>query len=184
MGCLYLLIIAATLWLLGNVVARLAIVVIPAAVALLLAALFAPLAARLAGWGVPRWLATLTVLLGGLGLAGGLGDDPVRGQLAPRVEPRAADAVLATHRQVEQVRRRMWTGEFSVGQRDALGEHLRAVDVEHRGAAADTDTAGPPRVHERRELVVVVRGEEGRQGLVAGGAHGGLSRPRGWRPMR
>lgn len=72
MGCLYLLIIAATLWLLGQVVARLAIVVIPVAVALLFAALLAPLSARLVGWGWPKWLATLTVLLGGIGLAGGL----------------------------------------------------------------------------------------------------------------
>ncbi len=70
--CLYLLIIAATLWVLGQVVARLVIVVVPVAVALLLAALFAPGVSLLVRWGLPRALATLTVLLVGLALVGGL----------------------------------------------------------------------------------------------------------------
>jgi hypothetical protein len=35
----------------------------------------------------------------------GVGDDDVGGQLSPGVEPGSADAVLAEHRQVEQVRR-------------------------------------------------------------------------------
>jgi predicted PurR-regulated permease PerM len=69
--CLYVLIIAATLWVLGQVVARLVIVVVPVAVALLLAALLVPGVALLVRWGLPRALATLTVLLGGLAVIGG-----------------------------------------------------------------------------------------------------------------
>ncbi len=71
MTCLYVLVIAATLWVLGQVVARLVIVVVPVAVALLLAALLAPGVALLVRWGFPRALATLTVLLGGLAVIGG-----------------------------------------------------------------------------------------------------------------
>jgi predicted PurR-regulated permease PerM len=70
--CLYLLIIAATLWVLGQVLARLFVVVVPLAVALLLAALFAPGVTWLAGRGVPRGLSTAAVLLAGLGVLGGL----------------------------------------------------------------------------------------------------------------
>lgn len=72
MNCLYLLIIAATLWVLGQVVGRLMIVVVPVAVALLLAALFAPGVAFLIRRGVPRGLSTALVLLGGLVTVGAL----------------------------------------------------------------------------------------------------------------
>lgn len=72
MACLYLLVIAATLWVLGQVVARLAVVVVPLAVALLLAALFAPGVSWLAGRGVPRGLSAAAVLLTGLAAVGGL----------------------------------------------------------------------------------------------------------------
>lgn len=72
MACLYLLIIAATLWVLGQVVSRLVIVVVPVAVALMLAALFAPGVTLLVGRGVPRGLATAAMLLGGLAAVGGL----------------------------------------------------------------------------------------------------------------
>jgi predicted PurR-regulated permease PerM len=70
--CLYLLVIAATLWVFGQVVARLTVIVVPLAVALLLAALFAPGVTWLAGRGVPRGLATAVVLLTGLAAVGGL----------------------------------------------------------------------------------------------------------------
>ncbi|GAA1330046.1 hypothetical protein GCM10009660_01940 [Catellatospora bangladeshensis] len=59
-------------------------------------------------------------------------------------------------------------GEFPVGQRDALDEHRRAVDVEHRRAATHAHAADPPRVHERGELDVGARREEGGEFLVAG----------------
>jgi len=70
--CLYLLIIAATLWVLGQVLARLFVVVVPLAVALLLASLFAPAVTWLAGHGVPRGLSTAAVLLAGLAAVGSL----------------------------------------------------------------------------------------------------------------
>jgi putative heme transporter len=70
--CLYLLIIAATLWVLGQVLSRLFVVVVPLAVALLLAALFAPAVTWLAGHGVPRGLSTAIVLLSGLAAVGSL----------------------------------------------------------------------------------------------------------------
>jgi predicted PurR-regulated permease PerM len=70
--CLYLLIIAVALWVVGQVVARLTVIVVPLAVALLLAALFAPGVSWLAGRGVPRGLATAAVLLTGLAAVGGL----------------------------------------------------------------------------------------------------------------
>jgi putative heme transporter len=72
MTCLYLLIIAATLWVVGQVVTRLFVVVVPFAVALLLAALFAPFVTWLHGHGWPRGLAAAAVLLSGLALVGGL----------------------------------------------------------------------------------------------------------------
>jgi len=72
LNCLYLLIMAATLWVLGQVVGRLMIVVVPVAVALLLTALFAPGVGLLVRRGVPRGLATLLVLLGGLLTVGAL----------------------------------------------------------------------------------------------------------------
>jgi putative heme transporter len=70
--CLYFLIIAAALWVLGQVVSRLFVVVVPVAVALLLASLFAPAVTWLASHRVPRGLATTAVLLGGLAAIGGL----------------------------------------------------------------------------------------------------------------
>jgi putative heme transporter len=72
LGCLYLLIIGATLWVLGQVAARLSVVVVPVAVALLLASLFAPAVTWLHSHRVPRGLATTAVLLGGLAAVGGL----------------------------------------------------------------------------------------------------------------
>ncbi|HEX6354674.1 AI-2E family transporter [Actinophytocola sp.] len=70
--CLYLLIIAVTLWVVGQVIARLTVIVVPLAVALLLAALFAPGVTWLHGRGVPRGLAAAAVLLTGLAAVGGL----------------------------------------------------------------------------------------------------------------
>ena len=64
--CLYLLVIAATLWVLGQVVTRLMIVVAPVAVALLVAALLWPGVALLVRYRVPKALATTIVLLVGI----------------------------------------------------------------------------------------------------------------------
>lgn len=60
--------IAAIAWIVG----RLAIVVIPVAIALLLSALMAPIVAYLSARRVPRGLATALVLIGGLVVVGGV----------------------------------------------------------------------------------------------------------------
>ncbi|MGH3877953.1 MAG: AI-2E family transporter [Actinophytocola sp.] len=70
--CLQFLLIALTVWVVGQVLSRLAFVMVPVAVAILLAALFVPGVAFLAARGVPRWLATTVVLLGGVGALGAL----------------------------------------------------------------------------------------------------------------
>lgn len=69
---LQLLIVAAVLWVLGQVVVTLSAVLIPIAVALLVAALVAPGADLLTRHRVPRPLATAVVLLVGLAAVGGL----------------------------------------------------------------------------------------------------------------
>jgi putative heme transporter len=67
-----LLVVAATLSVIGIVVGYLAPVVVPVAIALLLAALLAPAVGYLVRRKVPRWLATVLVLVGGLAVLGGL----------------------------------------------------------------------------------------------------------------
>lgn len=69
--CLQLLIIGVTLWVAGQVLARLAVVVVPFAIAVLLAALLAPAVSWLFRQGVPRALATALVLLAAIGVLGG-----------------------------------------------------------------------------------------------------------------
>ena len=67
-----LLVIAAALYVTGVVLGHLAALVVPVAIAVLLAALLAPAVAELAGRGVPRGPATAVVLIGGLAILGGL----------------------------------------------------------------------------------------------------------------
>ncbi|MBB4688188.1 AI-2E family transporter [Amycolatopsis jiangsuensis] len=67
-----LLVVAAALTVLGFVATRLASVVVPVAVALLLAGLFSPAVTWLAARKVPRALATAIVLIVGIALAGGV----------------------------------------------------------------------------------------------------------------
>jgi predicted PurR-regulated permease PerM len=67
-----LLVVAATLAVIGIVVGYLAPVVVPVAIALLLAALLAPAVGYLVRRRVPRWLATVLVLVGGLAVLGGM----------------------------------------------------------------------------------------------------------------
>jgi hypothetical protein len=67
-----LLVVAAALYVIGFVASHLAAVVIPVAIALLLAALLAPAVGYLVRRKVPRWLATVLVLIGGLAVLGGL----------------------------------------------------------------------------------------------------------------
>lgn len=67
-----LLVVAAALTAVGFVAAKLASVLVPVAVALLLAGLFSPAVSWLAGKKVPRALATAIVLVAGIALAGGV----------------------------------------------------------------------------------------------------------------
>jgi predicted PurR-regulated permease PerM len=67
-----LLVVVAALYVIGVVASYLAAVVIPVAVALLLAALLSPAVHRLQSGGVPRGVATALVMVGGLTLLGGV----------------------------------------------------------------------------------------------------------------
>ncbi|MDR7302049.1 AI-2E family transporter [Haloactinomyces albus] len=67
-----ILVILGTLYVLGEVVRRFYAVLIPVAIALLLAALLAPAVARLVRLGVPSALATAIVMIGGLAAVGGV----------------------------------------------------------------------------------------------------------------
>jgi predicted PurR-regulated permease PerM len=64
--------IALALYVLGKVISMLLDLVVPVAIALLLAALLSPAVARLNKWGVPRGLSTALVVIGGLAVVGGL----------------------------------------------------------------------------------------------------------------
>src|SRR5215210_8752809 len=66
------LVVVAALYVLGQAASYVAAVVIPMAVALLLAALLSPAVHRLQTGGVPRGLATALVMIGGLALLGGV----------------------------------------------------------------------------------------------------------------
>jgi predicted PurR-regulated permease PerM len=70
--CVQFLIIAATVWVVGQVLGRLAFVFVPVAVAILLAALFVPGVRFLRDRGVPKTLAATGVLLLGIAALGGL----------------------------------------------------------------------------------------------------------------
>ncbi|HZE67373.1 MAG TPA: AI-2E family transporter [Sporichthyaceae bacterium] len=65
-------VIAAALYVLGKIFSELIELVVPVAIALLLAALLSPAVARLVRWGVARAWATAIVLIGGLAAVGGL----------------------------------------------------------------------------------------------------------------
>lgn len=66
------LIVVAALYVIGVVVAYLAAIVVPVAIALLMAALLAPAVGWLHRRQVPRWLATVLVVIGGLAVLGGV----------------------------------------------------------------------------------------------------------------
>lgn len=66
------LVIVAALYIVGEVVGYLAVVVIPLSVALLLAALLIPAVHRLMRIGIPQVVSAVIVLIGGLGAVGGL----------------------------------------------------------------------------------------------------------------
>lgn len=70
--CLQFLLVALTVWVIGQVLSRIAFVAVPVAIAILLSALFAPLVGVLTKRGMPRGLATIAVLLFGIAVLGAL----------------------------------------------------------------------------------------------------------------
>jgi len=69
--CLQLLVIGLTVWAVGYVLGRLAVVVIPLSIAVLLAALLTPAAHWLTRRGLPRLLATAVVMVAAIAALGG-----------------------------------------------------------------------------------------------------------------
>jgi predicted PurR-regulated permease PerM len=63
---------ALALYVLGRVLSAMLDLVVPIAIALLLAALLSPAVARLNRWGLPRAVSTAIVVIGGLAVVGGL----------------------------------------------------------------------------------------------------------------
>lgn len=70
--CWRILIVLGTLYVLGKAASTLYVVVIPVAIALLLAALLSPAVSRLHQFRIPRALSTAIVLIGGLASVGGV----------------------------------------------------------------------------------------------------------------
>jgi predicted PurR-regulated permease PerM len=68
-----LIVVGATVYVLMNVIQRIAVVAIPCALALLLCALLHPLVDRFRGWGLPNLAATWAALLIAIGLLAGIG---------------------------------------------------------------------------------------------------------------
>lgn len=66
------LVVVAALYVIGWLISKLSVVVVPLSIALLLSALLAPAVAHLVQLKVPRGLATALVLVGGLAVLGGL----------------------------------------------------------------------------------------------------------------
>lgn len=72
------------------------------------------------------------------------GSNPVGRQLPQCAKSRAADAVMAEGRHVEEVGRGTRMGEFQVGQRDPLREHGHSIHVDHEGAELGTNLEPGP----------------------------------------
>uniref|UniRef100_UPI00037B56FD AI-2E family transporter n=1 Tax=Actinoalloteichus spitiensis TaxID=252394 RepID=UPI00037B56FD len=70
--CGRLLVVAAAVWVVGWLVGAFSLVVVPVAIALLLAALLAPAVDRLVRWGVPRGVSTALVMVSGLAVLAGV----------------------------------------------------------------------------------------------------------------
>ncbi|KMS85681.1 AI-2E family transporter [Prauserella rugosa] len=66
------LVIVGALYVIGEIVGYLSVIMVPVSVALLLAALLIPAVHRLTNLGVPRVLSAVVVLIGGIGVVGGL----------------------------------------------------------------------------------------------------------------
>ena len=153
-----LLVVVAALYVVGIVVSYLAAVVVPVAVALLLAALLSPAVHRLQVHGVPRGVATALVMVGGLAALGGVLTFVVatfvRGRARtgrPALHQRRTDRGLADHRpaaaQCRATLRRAGPGARHA-QRQPVGDHLGRAH--HRGnhrRDRHRDAAGAVRPH-------------------------------------
>ncbi|WP_337662229.1 AI-2E family transporter [Actinoalloteichus sp. AHMU CJ021] len=70
--CGRLLVVAAAVWVVAWLIGAFSVVVVPVAIALLLAALLAPAVDRLVRWGVPRGVSTALVMVSGLAVLAGV----------------------------------------------------------------------------------------------------------------
>lgn len=89
------LVIAGALWIFGFLVIKVSLVVIPVAVALLLAALLGPGVDALVDRGVPRGLSAAVVLIGGIAIVGGVLTFVVRAFIAglPDLQEQVGESV-------------------------------------------------------------------------------------------
>jgi predicted PurR-regulated permease PerM len=128
-----MLIVAAGLALIGYVAVKLAAVLVPVAVALLLAGLLAPTVSWLAGKKVPRGLAAAVVLLAGLAVVGGVVTFVVITVTAGM--PDLMDQILRT---VDELRTWLRTGPLHVsqGQLDGMFDQLTTTLSENQAAIA------------------------------------------------
>lgn len=126
-----LLIIAGGLTAVGFVAVRLAAVLVPVAVALLLAGLLAPSVSWLVGKRLPRGLATATVMVGGLAVVGGVVTFVVITVTAGM--PELIDQIL---RSVAELRTWLRIGPFhlSQGQLDQLLDQLATTLSKNQSA--------------------------------------------------
>jgi predicted PurR-regulated permease PerM len=128
-----LLVIAAGLVLVGFVAVQLAAVLVPVAVALLLAGLLAPSVSWLAGKKVPRGTATAVVMVGGLAVVGGVVTFVIITVTAGA--PELIDKIL---RSVDDLRTWFRMGPFhlSQGQLDQLLDQLASMLSKNQSAIA------------------------------------------------
>ena len=128
-----LLVVAAALYVLGQVVAYLAAIVVPVAIALLLAALLSPAVSLLQARRVPRGLATALVVVTGLAALGGVLTFVVitfvRGLPALVVQ-------LSTS--VDSIVSWLATGPFKIGQAQLAGIQQEVLDTLSANQAAIT----------------------------------------------
>ncbi|MEV0072037.1 MULTISPECIES: AI-2E family transporter [unclassified Amycolatopsis] len=128
-----LLVVAGGLALIGYVAVKLAAVLVPVAVALLLAALLAPTVSWLARKKVPRGLATAVVLVGGLAVVGG-----VVTFVVITVTAGMPELIAQIARTVDELRTWLRTGplHLSQGQIDSMLAQLTTTLSENQSAIA------------------------------------------------
>ena len=124
--CWRVLVVAGALVVAGRLVIELSVVVIPVAVALLLAALLGPAVDSLARRGVPRGLSTTVVLIGGVATVGGVLTFVVRAFITglPDLQAQVTDSIDTIERWLVTGPLRLSETELQ-GARESLGTTLR-----------------------------------------------------------